>query len=41
LLVVIAHAGAALVHHLFERDNTLLRMLPFARLRQRKSGDSP
>lgn len=41
LLVVIGHVGAALVHHLFERDNTLLRMLPFARLRPGKTGDSP
>ena len=37
--VLIAHAGASLVHHWFERDNTLLRMLPFARLRPRPDGE--
>ena len=39
LAVLVAHVGAALVHHVFERDNTLLRMLPFARLRSRNNGD--
>ncbi len=39
--VLVAHVGGALVHHWFERDNTLLRMLPFARLRSRDKGDSP
>lgn len=39
--LLLAHAGAALVHHWFERDNTLLRMLPFARLRPRPDGDKP
>lgn len=38
--VLVAHVGAALVHHVFERDNTLLRMLPFARLRSRNHGDA-
>jgi cytochrome b561 len=38
--VLVAHVGGALVHHWFERDNTLLRMLPFARLRSRNKGDS-
>ncbi len=37
--VLVVHVGGALVHHVFERDNTLLRMLPFARLRSKKSGD--
>ncbi len=40
-VVLVAHVGAALVHHVFERDNTLLRMLPFARLRSRINGDQP
>ncbi|HET9031905.1 MAG TPA: cytochrome b [Dokdonella sp.] len=39
LLILVAHVGGALVHHVFTRDNTLLRMLPFARLRSRNSGD--
>lgn len=41
LVVLVAHVGGALVHHWFERDNTLLRMLPFARLRSRNKGDPP
>ena len=41
IVVLVAHVGGALVHHWFERDNTLLRMLPFARLRGRKTGDNP
>lgn len=40
-VVLVAHVGGALVHHLFERDNTLLRMLPFARLRPKNKGDQP
>ena len=28
IAVVVAHAGAALYHHLFQRDATLARMLP-------------
>jgi len=28
ILVVLGHAGAALYHHLFQRDITLVRMLP-------------
>lgn len=28
LVLVLAHAGAALFHHLFQRDDTLRRMLP-------------
>ena len=39
--VLVAHVGGALVHHWFERDNTLLRMLPFVRLRKPGQGDSP
>lgn len=38
--VFVAHVGGALMHHLFERDNTLLRMLPFGRLREPKKGDT-
>lgn len=37
VLVLIAHVGGALKHHLIGRDNTLLRMLPFRRPR----GDAP
>ena len=33
LLVLVAHVGAALKHHVFDRDNVLRRMLPFAKLR--------
>ena len=33
LLVLVAHVGAALKHHLSDNDNVLRRMLPFARLR--------
>jgi len=28
IAVVLAHAGAALYHHFFQRDATLARMLP-------------
>ncbi|MHC1480257.1 cytochrome b [Frateuria aurantia] len=31
VLVLVLHVGAALKHHYLDRDNTLLRMLPFAR----------
>ena len=41
VVVLVAHVGGALVHHWLERDNTLLRMLPFARLRARKTGENP
>jgi cytochrome b561 len=37
--VLAAHVGGALLHHIRERDNTLLRMLPLARLRPRSDGD--
>ncbi|MEZ5461016.1 cytochrome b [Dokdonella sp.] len=37
--VLAAHVGGALLHHFRERDNTLLRMLPLARLRPRTDGD--
>jgi cytochrome b561 len=37
VLVLVAHIGGALKHHLIDRDNTLLRMLPFRRPR----GDAP
>jgi cytochrome b561 len=41
VVVLVAHVGGALVHHWFERDNTLLRMLPFARLRPKRNGEEP
>ncbi len=31
VVLVIAHVGAAFFHHLFQGDNTLRRMLPFAK----------
>jgi cytochrome b561 len=34
-LIVLLHVGAALKHHLFDRDDTLARMLPWARRRGR------
>lgn len=37
--VLAGHVGGALMHHIFERDNTLLRMLPFSRLRSRSKGE--
>ncbi|MEI7037569.1 cytochrome b [Fulvimonas yonginensis] len=40
LLVLVAHVGAALKHHVFDRDDVLRRMWPFARLRQGPKGDS-
>lgn len=40
-VVLSGHIAGALIHHWFERDNTLLRMLPFAPLRARKNGDNP
>ena len=33
LVLVLVHAGAALFHHLFQRDDTLRRMLPVRRHR--------
>lgn len=43
LLLLVAHAGAALKHHAFDNDNTLRRMLPFGRLRHTPDveGDKP
>lgn len=41
LLVLLAHVGAALKHHVFDNDNVLRRMLPFARLRSPTHGDHP
>ena len=32
-LLIAAHVGAAFYHHLFLRDATLTRMLPWSRLR--------
>ncbi|HEY9131556.1 MAG TPA: cytochrome b [Dyella sp.] len=41
LLVLVAHVGAALKHHIFDNDNVLRRMLPFGKLRGTPSqGDS-
>lgn len=37
LLVLIGHVGAALKHHVFDRDNVLRRMLPFGRVQQKKT----
>lgn len=34
LLLVIIHAAAALKHHFVDRDDVLLRMLPFVKLRR-------
>ena len=31
MLVLVAHVGAALKHHVFDKDNVLRRMLPFGR----------
>jgi cytochrome b561 len=43
LLVLVAHVGAALKHHVFDKDNVLRRMLPFARVRNDSTseGDRP
>jgi cytochrome b561 len=43
LLVLVLHVGAALKHHVFDGDNVLRRMLPFARLRNDSTseGDRP
>ena len=35
ILVLVGHVGAALQHHVFDRDNVLRRMLPFGRPRPR------
>jgi cytochrome b561 len=40
LLVLLAHVGAALKHHVLDNDDVLRRMWPFARLRQGAKGDS-
>ncbi len=37
--VFVAHVAGALYHHFIERDNTLLRMLPFRRLRSDRKGN--
>ena len=37
LLVLVAHAGAALKHHFFDQDNVLRRMLPFVRIGRGKA----
>ena len=34
VLLLLAHVGGALKHHVFDNDNVLRRMLPFGRLRQ-------
>lgn len=43
LLVLVAHVGAALKHHVFDGDNVLRRMLPFGRPRPSppSEGDTP
>lgn len=39
VLLLVLHIAGALKHHLVDRDNTLRRMLPFARLRQTSQGE--
>lgn len=39
LILVAAHAGAALKHHFFERDNVLTHMLPFLKRRPEYAAD--
>ncbi|MEX1826212.1 cytochrome b [Luteibacter sp. CQ10] len=44
LLVLVAHVGGALKHHLIDRDDTLRRMLPFGRAKRNippSPGDTP
>ncbi|WP_049623425.1 cytochrome b [Frateuria defendens] len=38
LLVLVVHVGAALKHHVFDHDDVLRRMWPFARLHQTPAG---
>lgn len=38
---LVAHAGAALIHHFFERDATLVRMLPWRSKRLASLGTMP
>lgn len=40
VLILVAHVGAALKHHVFENDNVLRRMLPFGRLRRQANSPS-
>jgi len=42
ILLLVAHVGAALKHHVFDEDNVLRRMLPFGRPRKsnKLQGDS-
>ena len=40
-LLVVAHAGAAFYHHIFQRDATLARMLPRGWLRAGDTPDAP
>jgi cytochrome b561 len=40
-LVLVAHVGAALKHHLIDHDNVLRRMLPFARPRTSANPSDP
>ncbi|SFW39088.1 MULTISPECIES: cytochrome b [Luteibacter] len=44
ILVLVAHVGGALKHHLIDRDDTLRRMLPFGRAKRATPtlpGDTP
>jgi cytochrome b561 len=44
LLVLVAHVGGALKHHIIDRDDTLRRMLPFGRAKRNtptSPGDTP
>lgn len=40
IAVVALHAGAAFAHHLFFKDNVLIRMLPFGRLRPEPAAEA-
>lgn len=39
VVVLVGHAGAAIKHHVFDRDNVLRRMLPFGRLLSRSTNE--
>ncbi|PWK88519.1 cytochrome b [Fulvimonas soli] len=41
VLVLVAHVGGALKHHVFDGDDVLRRMWPFARLRQPPTDGGP
>jgi len=39
VLLLVLHVAGAVKHHLVDRDNTLRRMLPFARVRPNNQGE--